>query len=61
MKDPEEISICLEDYFSNYDRITQEKDAENRQRMIRRTALQNCLVTASKDEFNGFKRMQKCR
>lgn len=57
----EGISICLEHYFTNYDKVTREKEAELRNRQVRKTALQNCLVTTSKDEFNGFKRMQKCR
>ena len=55
------IDICLEDYFANYDRVTQEKEIERRHLQTRRTALQNCLMTTAKTEYNGFKRMLKCR
>ena len=51
----------LEGYFASYDRVTQEKDASDRQRLVRRTTLQNYLRGAQKVECNGFKRMLKCR
>ena len=55
------IAICLEDYFANYDRVAQEKEIERRHTHTRRTTLQNCLMTTTKTEYNGFQRMLKCR
>lgn len=48
-------------YFVAYDHVTAEKDAADRLRSLRRSAIQNCLMQAEKKECNGFKRMQKCR
>jgi hypothetical protein len=57
----EGVSITLDEYFLNYDRVAQEKEDERLNRQRRRTALQNYLSTAAKEECNGFQRMQKCR
>ena len=55
-------AILLEEYFINYDRVALERENETRRRRQRRTALENCMVTGSKEiECNGFQRMQKCR
>jgi len=54
-------ALSLNDVFSNYDRVTQEQEAEAANRQMRRTALENCLFTAGKRSCNGFQRMQKCR
>lgn len=60
-EDPEGVAIDLDDYFLHYDRVAQEKEDERVNRQRRRTALQNYLSTAAKQECNGFQRMQKCR
>ena len=58
----EGVSICLEDYFQNYDRVAQERENERLHRQRRRTVLQNYLHTGDRpEECNGFHRMQKCR
>ena len=60
--DKEGVCICLEDYFSNYDNMAQERENERLHRQRRRTAIQNYLHTGDRpDECNGFQRMQKCR
>ncbi len=61
MQETEGVTVCLEDYFLNYDRVVQEKENEQRERTRRRTALENYLTTSAKSECNGFQRMQKCR
>lgn len=48
-------------YFQAYDRVSDEREAEDRRRSIKMTAIQNCLRRVQKGERNGFKRMQKCR
>lgn len=60
-EDPEGVTIHLDDYFLHYDHVAQEKEDERINRQRRRTALQNYLSTAAKQECNGFQRMQKCR
>lgn len=56
------VTINLEEYFSNYDRMALERENETLHRQRRRTALENCMITANtKDICNGFQRMQKCR
>ena len=54
-------TIQLEEYFLNYDRVALERETEALHRQRRRTALENCMTTATKDMCNGFQRMQKCR
>ena len=62
MQADEGVSICLEDYFQNYDRVAQERENERLHRQRRRTVLQNYLHTGDRpEECNGFHRMQKCR
>ncbi len=56
-----EHSFSLAGYFGCYDRVAKERDATERLRRVRRTALQNCLTTCKKVECNGFRRMLKCR
>lgn len=41
--------------------MTREKENDRKNLQIRRTTLQNCLSTTAKTDFNGFKRMLKCR
>lgn len=48
-------------YFSAYDRISIEREAEEKRRATKMTAIQNCLRRVNKGERNGFKRMHKCR
>ena len=55
------VTVNLEEYFKNFDRVTQEKESERRRRETRRTALQNCLSLSTKSETTGFQRIQKCR
>ena len=54
-------ACLLTSYFEAYDRVTREKEAADRQRAVRHSALQNYLRTSSKKECNGFRRMLRCR
>jgi hypothetical protein len=55
------VTVLLTEYFENYDRVTREKQEEERKRSIRRTALENYLAATAQAQCNGFQRMQKCR
>jgi hypothetical protein len=57
----EGVSITLDQYFSSYDKIAEEKENERLKRQKRRTVLDNYLSTGQSVECNGFQRMQKCR
>lgn len=58
----EGATICLEEYFLNYDRVAQDREDERLHRQRRRTVLQNYLHTGDRpQECSGFHRMQKCR
>ena len=48
-------------YFSAYDHVRAERDTADRLRSVRRSAIQNCIQQAQKQECDGFKRMHKCR
>ena len=48
-------------YFTCYDRVTRDREASERLKRVRRTALKNCLTVCKRVECNGFKRMLKCR
>ena len=56
-----QAEFSLGEYFRSYDRVTREKEAADRQRNVRRTALQNYMSVCKKVECNGFRRMLKCR
>lgn len=47
--------------FESYDRTAREEDYERKRRQVRRTALENCLSFAARQEFTGFHRIKKCR
>jgi hypothetical protein len=51
----------LKCYFQAFDRVTQEKEAADRLRLMRTSTLQNYLKVGRKVECNGFRRMLKCR
>ena len=53
--------VTLDHYFNSYDRVTLENIAEQQIRGVRRTALENCFVSTSKKQSNGFQRMTRCR
>lgn len=55
--------MSLDLFFQQYDRVTAEAERERRQRAVRRTALENCLICARKqeNECNGFERIKNCR
>jgi hypothetical protein len=57
----EGVSITLDQYFTSYDKIAEEKENERLKRQKRRTVLDNYLSTGQSVECNGFQRMQKCR
>jgi hypothetical protein len=61
MANEEGVDICLQEFFLSYDRVAAEKEAEAQHRQRRRTTLQNCLSTSTREACNGFQRMQKCR
>lgn len=53
--------FSLTEYFRSYDRVTREREASERLKRVRRTALQNYMTVSKTVECNGFKRMLKCR
>jgi len=55
------VAVGLEEYFRNYDRVTQEREIDKLKRAVRRTALENCLSYTAKSECNGFQRIRRCR
>ena len=55
------VMLQLTEYFKQFDIVTQKQQEEDARRSIRRTTLENYLITATKSEHNGFQRMQKCR
>jgi hypothetical protein len=55
------VTLLLSEYFQRFDKVTQEQQEEDCRRSIRRTTLENYLITATKSEHTGFQRMHKCR
>lgn len=51
----------LDKLFESFDRISLEEAQERARRGIRRTALENCLMSTAREECTGFQRMKKCR
>ena len=47
--------------FEAYDRTALEGEREKLRRGVRRTALENCLMSSAREECTGFERMKKCR
>lgn len=58
---PPTHDFSLTEYFRSYDRVTREREASERLKRVRRTALQNYMTVSKTVECNGFKRMLKCR
>jgi hypothetical protein len=57
----EPVTCLLQDIFERYDQVLDERQREERRKLIRRTTLENYLEASTKKEQNGFVRMQKCR
>jgi len=55
------VTISLAHHFAAYDRVIAERAAAEKEKCMRRTAIQNCLMMARTKQCNGFQRMQKCR
>jgi len=51
----------LDKLFESFDRISLEEARERARRGVRRTALENCLMSSAREECTGFQRMKKCR